>query len=301
MSQNAIPKPAWIRVKIGHNDLYQVTRDRLHAKGLHTVCEEAHCPNQGHCWSKGRATIMILGDRCSRNCQFCNVSHRELLPPDPHEPQLVAEAIQEAGLREAVITSVTRDDLPDGGAAHWAATIQAVKTMTPDVLVEVLTPDFKGNLMHLDLVLNTRPDVYSHNLETVPRLYPLARPQANYLQSLAVLKHAAAAGHITKTSLMLGLGETMAEIRQTMQEAFDAGCQIFFAGQYLQPSAAHLPVAAYVTPDEFAAIEKIAHEIGFSFASCAPLVRSSYHEEGQAAFVRKQAFLQTQSARMREC
>lgn len=293
MSQSVNIKPPWIRVKIGHNDLYQATRERLRAKGLHTVCEEAFCPNQGHCWSKGRATIMILGDRCSRNCQFCNVDHRELLPPDPNEPQLVAEAIQEAGLREAVITSVTRDDLPDGGAMHWAKTIQAVKTMTPDVLVEVLTPDFKGNLAHLDLVLEARPDVYSHNLETVPRLYPVARPQANYRQSLAVLEHAAAAGHITKTSLMLGLGETLAEIQQTMQAAFDVGCRIFYAGQYLRPSAAHLPVAAYVTPDEFAAIEKTAYEIGFSFASCAPLVRSSYHEEGQAEFVRKQRLGQT--------
>ncbi|MDD2598015.1 MAG: lipoyl synthase [Kiritimatiellae bacterium] len=295
MSQSVKTKPPWIRVKIGHNDLFQATRERLRAKGLHTVCEEAFCPNQGHCWSKGRATIMILGDHCSRNCQFCNVDHRELLPPDPNEPRLVAEAIAEAGLQEAVITSVTRDDLPDGGAAHWAKTIHSVKAMNPDVLVEVLTPDFKGNLTHLDLVLNTWPDLFSHNLETVPRLYPVARPQADYQQSLAVLKHAAAAGHITKTSLMLGLGETLAEIRQTMQAAFDAGCRIFYAGQYLQPSTAHLPVAAYVTPDDFAAIERTAYEIGFAFASCAPLVRSSYHEEGQAEFVRKQALKQTHS------
>jgi len=286
MSDCTAKKPPWIRVKIGQNDTFLATRARLKAKGLHTVCEEAFCPNQGHCWSKGRATIMILGDRCSRNCQFCNVDHRELLPPDPHEPQLVAEAIKEAELKEAVITSVTRDDLPDGGASIWAETIRCVKELNPDVLVEVLTPDFSGNTGDLDLVLRTRPHVYSHNLETVPRLYPAARPQADYQRSLAVLKKSADSGLITKTSLMLGLGETIDEIHATMQAAFTAGCRIFYAGQYLQPSPAHLPVERYVTPDEFKAIEQTAYAIGFGFATCAPLVRSSYHEEGQSEFVR---------------
>lgn len=229
---------------------------------------------------------MILGDRCSRNCRFCNVDHRELLPPDPDEPRLVAEAIKEAALKEAVLTSVTRDDLPDGGAAHWAETIQSVKEMNPDVLIEVLTPDFQGNMEHLNLVLEAKPHVYSHNLETVPRLYPDARPQADYQRSLAVLKHSSDAGQITKTSLMLGLGETMDEIYATIEDAYDAGCRIFYAGQYLQPTPAHLPVAGYVTPDEFASIEKTAYDIGFGFAACAPLVRSSYHEEGQGEFVR---------------
>jgi lipoic acid synthetase len=287
MSKSSNSKPPWIRVKIGQNDTFKATRARLKEKGLHTVCEEAFCPNLGHCWQHGRATIMILGDRCSRNCRFCNVDHRELLPPDPDEPRLVAEAVQEAGLREAVLTSVTRDDLPDGGAAVWAETIRRVKELNPDVTVEVLTPDFQGNLGHLDLVLATRPHVYSHNLETVPRLYPEARPQADYQRSLAVLKHAADAGHITKTSLMLGLGETLDEIQESMQSAFDAGCRIFYAGQYLQPTPSHLPVVGYVTPDEFAEIEARAYDIGFGFAACAPLVRSSYHEEGQGEFVRK--------------
>jgi len=229
---------------------------------------------------------MILGDRCSRNCQFCNVDHRELLPPDPEEPERVAEAIKAVGLKEAVITSVTRDDLADGGAAIWAETIRAVQKLTPDVLIEVLTPDFQGNTAQLDLVLNTHPSVYSHNLETVPRIYPTARPQANYQRSLAVLKHSADSGLITKTSLMLGLGESMDEIKISMQDAFEAGCQIFYAGQYLQPSKAHLPVERYVTPDEFASIEKTAYDIGFEFAACAPLIRSSYHKEGQSELVR---------------
>ena len=286
MPVGADRKPSWIRVKIGQNDTFQSTRARLKAKGLHTVCEEAFCPNLGHCWKRGRATIMILGDRCSRNCRFCNVEHREPSPPNPEEPRLVAEAVKEAGLREAVLTSVTRDDLPDGGAAHWAQTIRAVKAMNPDVLIEVLTPDFLGNTDHLDLVLNAGPHVYSHNLETVPRLYPQARPQADYQRSLAVLRHSAENGFITKTSLMLGLGESMDEIRTTMRDAYVAGCRIFYAGQYLQPTPAHLPVAGYVTPDEFASIEKAAYDMGFDFAACAPLVRSSYHEEGQAEFVR---------------
>ncbi len=280
-------------MKIGQNDTFQATRARLKAKGLHTVCEEAACPNQGHCWSKGRATILILGERCSRNCQFCNVDHRELLPPDPHEPQLVAEAIQEAGLREAVITSVTRDDLPDGGAALWAATIRAIRALNPEVLIEVLTPDFQGNSAQLAAVLDTGPDVFGHNLETVPRLYPAARPQADYQRSLAVLKQSADSGVITKTSLMLGLGETMDEIAVTLQEAYNTGCRILYAGQYLQPTPRHLPVARYVTPDEFTALERLAYQIGFGFAACAPLVRSSYHEEGQSEFVRNK--LQTNS------
>jgi lipoic acid synthetase len=290
MPESTDRKPPWIRVKIGQNDTFQATRNRLKEKGLHTDCEEAFCPNLGHCWKRGRATIMILGDRCSRNCRFCNVDHRELLPPNPQEPRLVAEAIKEAGLKEAVLTSVTRDDLPDNGASHWAKTITLVREMNPDVLIEVLTPDFQGIRAHLDLVLDARPHVYSHNLETVPRLYPDARPQADYQRSLDVLKHSADAGHITKTSLMLGLGETMEEILATMQDAYDAGCRIFYAGQYLQPTPAHLPVAGYVTPDEFASIEKTAYDIGFGFAACAPLVRSSYHEEGQGEFVRKHAF-----------
>ncbi len=287
MPVSAERKPPWIRVKIGQNETFQATRARLRSKKLHTVCEEAFCPNLGHCWRRGRATIMILGDRCSRNCRFCNVVQRELLPPDPDEPRHVAEAVQEAGLREAVITSVTRDDLPDNGAAHWAETIRLTRALNPEVLIEVLTPDFQGNLPQLDLVLGSGAHIFSHNLETVPRLYPEARPQADYRRSLEVLRHAADAGHITKTSLMLGVGESLDEIHAAMRDARAAGCRIFYAGQYLQPTPAHLPVAGYWTPEEFAAIEKAAYGFGFEFAACAPLVRSSYHEAGQAECVRR--------------
>ena len=286
MLKQIIAKPPWIRVKIGQNDLYQTTRARLRARGLHTVCEEASCPNLGHCWSKGRATILILGDHCSRNCRFCNVENHELLPPDPQEPQNVAEAIKEAGLKEAVITSVTRDDLSDGGASIWAETIRAIRELNPKILIEVLTPDFGGNREQLELVLQTKPDVFGHNLETIPRLYPAARPQADYQRSLRVLKQSSDAGLITKTSMMLGLGETITEVESSLQDAVDTGCRIFYTGQYLQPSLRHLPVERYVTPDEFASIEKTAYDIGFGFVASAPLVRSSYHEEGQSEFVR---------------
>ncbi len=286
MPETSDRKPPWIRVKIGHNECFQSTRALLKSQGLHTVCEEAFCPNLGHCWQCGRATIMILGAHCSRNCRFCNVDHRWPQPPDPDEPHRVAETIRQIGLRESVITSVTRDDLPDNGAAHWSATVRRIRELNPEVLLEILTPDFQGNLPQLDMVLASGAHIFSHNLETVPRLYPAARPQADYRGSLMVLQHAAERGHVVKTSLMLGLGETLGEIYAAMRDARNAGCRIFYAGQYLQPTPAHLPVSGYWTPQEFAAIEEAAYAMGFDFAACAPLVRSSYHEEGQAKFVR---------------
>jgi len=279
-------KPPWIRVKIGQNDLFQATRSRLRAHGLHTVCEEAFCPNLGRCWAHGRATLLILGDRCTRGCRFCNVDKRVVLAPDPDEPRRAAEAVRDAGLKEVVITSVTRDDLPDGGAGFWAQTVDAIHAAVPGILVEVLVPDFGGDAQSLDVVIRTRPEVFGHNLETVPRLYAQARPQADYARSLAVLRQAAGAGLIAKTSLMLGLGETSEEIEQTLRDARDAGCRIFYAGQYLQPSARHLPVARYVEPAEFDRLRDLAYSLGFDFVASAPLVRSSYHEEGQSAFVR---------------
>jgi len=279
-------KPPWIRVKIGQNDAFVATKARLRAHGLHTVCEEALCPNLGHCWAHGRATMLILGDRCTRGCRFCNVDKREVLPPDPGEPQRVAAAAKAAGLKEVVITSVTRDDLPDGGAALWAETVRAIHAAVPGILVEVLVPDFGGDAAVIDTVVSARPEVFGHNLETVPRLYPQARPQADYSRSLAVLRQAAEAGLITKTSLMLGLGETREEIEQTLRDARAAGCRIFYAGQYLQPSPRHLPVARYVEPAEFDRIREAAYAIGFDFVASAPLVRSSYHEEKQSEFVR---------------
>lgn len=282
-------KPPWIRVSIGQNDTFNATKNRLRAYGLHTVCEEAFCPNLGRCWKHGRATIMLLGDRCTRGCRFCNVDKQRVLPPDPDEPANVAAAVKETGLKEVVLTSVTRDDLPDGGAAHWAQTIEAVRAAVPGILIEVLVPDFNGNPDDVATVIRARPDIFGHNLETVPRLYPQARPQADYAQSLAVLRQAADADMITKTSLMLGLGETSAEIEQTLRDARDAGCDIFYAGQYLQPSPRHLPVERYVEPAEFDRLRETALALGFGYVASAPLVRSSYHEDGQTEFVRSRA------------
>ena len=279
-------KPPWIRVKIGQNDVFQATKERLRAHGLHTVCEEAFCPNLGRCWAHGRATFLILGDRCTRGCRFCNVDKRPVLPPDPEEPQRAAAAVKDAGLKEVVITSVTRDDLPDGGAALWAQTVDALHAAVPDILVEVLVPDFGGAAAAIGRVIRTRPEIFGHNLETVPRLYPQARPQADYARSLAVLRQASDAGLVTKTSLMLGLGETFEEIERVLRDARAAGCRIFYAGQYLQPSQRHIPVARYVEPEEFARIRDAAYAAGFGFVASEPLVRSSYHEEGQSAFVR---------------
>jgi len=279
-------KPPWIRVKVGQNGLFQATKERLRAHGLHTVCEEAFCPNLGRCWACGRATVLILGDRCTRGCRFCNVDKRPVLPPDPEEPGRVAAAVKETGLKEVVVTSVTRDDLPDGGAALWAETVEAIRAAAPGTLIEVLVPDFGGVADDIATVIRARPDVFGHNLETVPRLYPQARPQADYARSLAVLRQASEAGLITKTSLMLGLGETLEEIEQTLRDARAAGCAIFYAGQYLQPSPRHLPVARYVEPAEFGEIRDRAYALGFGFVASEPLVRSSYHEEGQTAFVR---------------
>ncbi|MBM4163035.1 MAG: lipoyl synthase [Lentisphaerae bacterium] len=280
-------KPPWIRVRAGQGGASAATRDRLRRHGLHTVCEAAACPNQGVCWTAGRATVLILGDRCTRACRFCNVDKRPVGAPDSSEPARVAEAVRESGLREVVITSVTRDDLPDGGAACWAETVRRIRAAAPGVLIEVLTPDFRGDAAALDAVIAARPDVFGHNLETVPRLYPAVRPQADYQQSLAVLSRAAAAGLIIKTSLMLGMGETADECAQTLRDARAAGCAIFYAGQYLQPSPRHLPVTRFVTPKEFADLQIEARRVGFAFAACAPLVRSSYHEEEQSATVRR--------------
>jgi len=340
----ALSKPAWIRVRVAEGDAYLETLGRLRVHRLHTVCEEALCPNRGHCWSHGRATILILGDRCTRHCRFCHVDKREVRPPDPDEPARVAAAVQASGLREIVLTSVTRDDLPDGGAGLWAETIrrvhaidlrvshctgteEAVGTQRSQstieateslvvaqnkqsslcsrsssatsvatlqevpldfrILVEVLVPDFACSEAALRQVCEAKPAVFGHNLETVPRLYPEVRPEADYRRSLRVLRFAANAGRITKTSLMLGMGETREEIETTILDARNAGVRILYCGQYLQPTRAHLPVARYLTPTEFEEIGALARQIGFDFVASAPLVRSSYHEDGQSAFVRQ--------------
>ena len=280
-------KPDWLRVRLGRGETFNLTRGRIRANALHTVCESAHCPNIGHCWSHGRATIMILGDRCTRGCTFCNVDRACVLPPDPDEPRRVAEAVRESALREVVLTSVTRDDLPDGGAALWAQTIAAVHQAVPGILVEVLVPDFQGDRKAIQSVLDADPEVFGHNLETVPRLYPAARPQADYARSLKVLEQANKAGAIVKTSLMLGMGETLAEIASVMRDAQAAGCRILYLGQYLRPSQRHLPVATYLTPETFTLLGDQARALGIAFVASAPLTRSSFHEVEQSRLVRE--------------
>ena len=278
--------PAWIKARLPSGKTFFEVRDLVHGQKLHTVCESASCPNIGECWSRRAITIMILGNICTRSCQFCDVPTGRPLPPDPDEPRRVALALKELGLRHTVITCVDRDDLKDGGASHWAETIRQVREHCDGMTLEVLTGDFKGNTDDVDTVLAAGPDVFAHNLETVPRLSRQVRVQASYPRSYKILAHAKSRGAVTKTGLMLGLGETREEIEQTLRDARAAGCAIFYAGQYLQPSPRHLPVARYVEPAEFGEIRDRAYALGFGFVASEPLVRSSYHEEGQTAFVR---------------
>lgn len=267
--------PEWIRAKnIGgpHN-----TKRVLRSYGLSTVCEEARCPNMGECFSRPTATFMILGSRCTRNCGFCSVESSMPGPLDPEEPKRVAIAAKEMGLRYVVITSVTRDDLSDGGAGHFAKTVYAVRSYLPDAKVEVLTPDFKGNLSDLNTVLYSRPDVYNHNVETVPRLYPLVRPQADYRRSLNILKCAKKISPEinTKSGLMVGLGETLDEVIDVLRDLRCAGCEFVTIGQYLRPSKSNLPVAEYIRPEIFERLRLKALGMGFKYVASGPLVRSS--------------------------
>lgn len=280
-------KPPWIRVKIGQNDTFRATRARLRARGLHTVCEEALCPNLGACWEHGHATIMILGGRCTRSCRFCAVQPGPAAPADPDEPRRVAEAARAAGLSHVVLTSVTRDDLPDSGAGIWAETIRQVRAACPGATVEVLVPDFGGSTEAFDAVAQARPDVFGHNLETVRSLYPQVRPAADYRRSLDLLRRARERGLIAKTGIMLGVGETPAEVSELLHDALAAGVEILYVGQYLQPTRRHLPVRRYVSPAEFDALRQTALALGFPAVVAGPLVRSSYRSEAQDAFVRR--------------
>ena len=272
-------KPAWLKRRLPTGDGYARVRELIEAGRLHTVCQEAKCPNIWECFSHRTATFLIMGERCTRNCRFCSVHSGVPEPLDPGEPGRVAEAAAEMELKYVVVTSVTRDDLPDGGAAHFAATIRAVRGRIPGAEIEVLIPDLQGDRAALRTVLDARPDVLNHNIETVPRLYPHVRPQADYRRSLELLR---AAGEIapsipTKSGLMLGLGETPAEVQQTLQDLRAHGCRLLTLGQYLQPSQEHLPVAAYVPPEEFERWRTVALELGFTHVASAPFVRSSYH------------------------
>lgn len=276
---NARRLPAWLRRPIAHGGEYAAVEGLLDRLELSTVCREARCPNRGECYASGTATFLIAGDVCTRGCRFCAVESRRPVPLDPGEPDRVAEAVEAMGLRHAVVTMVTRDDLDDGAAAHVVATIEAVRARTPDVAVEVLVSDFGGRGASVDAVADARPDVFNHNVETVPRLYKTVRPGADYRRSLAVLARAGerAPGMPTKSGLMLGLGETHDEVVEAMRDLREAGVELLTLGQYLRPSAAHLPVAAFVEPDEFAELARVGRRLGFSGVASAPFVRSSYH------------------------
>jgi lipoic acid synthetase len=280
-----LAKPDWIRVRLGNGERFQAIKRILREHRLHTVCEEASCPNIGECFGKGTATFMILGDLCTRRCPFCDVAHGRPLPPDAGEPVNLARTIAALKLRYVVITSVDRDDLRDGGARHFADCIRAVRDLSPRTRIEVLVPDFRGRLeIALDALGDSPPDVMNHNLETVPRLYRQARPGADYRNSLRLLKDFKSRFPQipTKSGLMLGLGETDSEIVDVLRDLRAHDVDMLTIGQYLQPSAHHLPVARYAEPAVFDGFARTAHEMGFVHAACGPLVRSSYHADRQA-------------------
>lgn len=271
------PKPEWMRVKVDLGEGYRETKRLMRSLSLHTVCEEAACPNIYECWADGTATFMILGDRCTRACGFCLVDTRKPLPLDIDEPARVADAVVTLGLEHAVITSVARDDTPDGGAAIFAATIQATRARSPRTKIEVLIPDCKGDPESLGVIFDARPDVLNHNLETVARLQRTARPSAGYARSLGVLARAKDAGLITKSGIILGMGETEEEVRSALVDLRGVGVDIVTLGQYLRPSPTHLPVARWWHPDDIAALGTFAESLGFAHVEAGPLVRSSYH------------------------
>lgn len=283
--QAALRKPEWIRMKVPDSARFQEIKRVLRDNKLHTVCEEASCPNIGECFSGGTATFMILGDICTRRCPFCDVAHGRPLPPDANEPENLARTIAQMGLKYVVITSVDRDDLPDGGAQHFVDCIQAIRAASPHIKIEILVPDFRGRLdTALEILRKAPPDVMNHNLETVPRLYKAARPGADYQHSLNLLKaFKALYPHApTKSGLMLGLGETDEEILQVMQDLRAHDVNMLTLGQYLQPSTHHLPVMRYVTPETFEILRQKADAMGFENTASAPMVRSSYHADMQA-------------------
>lgn len=274
-------RPAWLRIRYRETPELERLRRLVRDEGLHTVCQSAACPNLSECWSRGTATFMLGGDTCTRRCGFCDVATGRPLPLDPEEPDRVAEAIRSLGLRFAVITAVARDDVADGGAAHFAATIRALRRSAPGCAVEVLVPDFKGSDEALATVLAAGPDVLNHNVETVERLQRKVRPAAKYERSLRLLERARelAPGVPTKTGIMLGLGESADEIERTLRDVVGRGCRLLTVGQYLSPGPGHLPVERWVTPDEFAHWDRRARELGFDEVASGPLVRSSYRAE----------------------
>jgi len=280
-------KPPWLRVRIPAAGAALGVSRLMRGFGLHTVCEEAHCPNRGECWAHGTATFLILGDVCTRACAFCAVtSGKPSAPPDPDEPRRVAEAVSSLQLAHAVLTSVSRDDLPDGGAASFAACVREIRVRVPTCQVEVLIPDFRGDEQALARVVESRPDVLNHNVETVPRLYGRIRPHARFERSLEVLSRAHAAGLLAKSGLMVGLGEDAPEVHATLVSLRAAGVEMLTIGQYLRPSQAHVPVQRYYTPAEFDDLGQRARRLGFRHVASGPLVRSSYHAQEQHSSLR---------------
>ena len=272
-------KPEWLKIRLGGNEQFTRTKSIVEHHCLHTICTSGKCPNMGECWSRGTATFMIGGEICTRSCRFCNTLTGKPLPLDPNEPENVAESIRLMKLKHAVITSVDRDDLPDLGAGHWVNTIKAIKEKNPQTTIEVLIPDFQGRLELVDEVVEAAPEIISHNMVTVKRLTPEVRSAAKYDVSLKVLKHIAERGITAKTGIMVGLGETIAEVEGLMDDVLAAKVSILTIGQYLQPSRKNIEVKEYVTPEQFESYKQTALQKGFRMVESAPLVRSSYHAE----------------------
>ena len=276
---DVLRKPDWLKIRLRVTPGYSEVRKIVKEHNLHTICSSGRCPNQGECWNCGTATFMILGEICTRGCRFCATRTGRPLPPDPHEPFNVAESVRLMKLRHVVVTSVTRDDLPDGGAHHWAETVKAIREQNPNAVIELLIPDLDARPELIDIVVDAKPDIIGHNLETVERLTPLVRSRAKYRTSLSTLRYMSDRGVVTKSGLMLGLGESEEEVLQAMHDLRDAGVQILTLGQYLRPTMEHYPVAAYITPQKFDWYKQRALEMGFGFCASAPMVRSSYKAE----------------------
>lgn len=279
MKQPHIKKPDWLKIKLGGNERFTQTKKIVESHCLHTICSSGRCPNMGECWELGTATFMIAGDICTRSCKFCNTKTGRPLPLNPDEPQNVAESVKLMGLNHAVVTSVDRDDLPDLGAQHWADTINKIKEVNPHTTIEVLVPDFQGQIELIDIICKASPDVIAHNMETVRRLTPLVRSAARYDVSLQTLCRIAKNGCKAKSGIMLGLGETLDEVYELMDDLLAVDCKILTIGQYLQPSRKHLAVSAYIEPKAFDVLKEIALHKGFDYVESGPLVRSSYHAE----------------------
>ena len=278
-----VRKPEWLKISIGANERYTETKRIVESHCLHTICSSGRCPNMGECWGRGTATFMIGGNICTRSCKFCNTQTGRPLPLDPQEPTHVAESVRLMKLSHAVVTSVDRDDLPALGAAHWAQTIREIRRLNPETTIEVLIPDFQGRKELVEQVIEARPDIISHNMETVRRISPLGRSAARY----EVIRQIAASGITAKSGIMVGLGETPAEVEELMDDLRAAGCQIMTIGQYLQPSHRHYPVAEYVTPEQFKRYEETGLAKGFTQVESGPLVRSSYHAEKSLRYLKK--------------